>query len=85
MTDLEKLGQRTFFLDCDVIQADGGTRTALSPALHRHGAGHAPHDRVGHADGPPIRDYFAATSVDIVDGEIMLDLATKRTCAPMST
>jgi ribonuclease PH len=73
VVDLPKLGERTFWIDCDVIQADGGTRTAaitgsfvaLADALAR----------VPGTQGRPIlRDCVAAISVGIVGGEPMLDL-----------
>ena len=76
VTKLEELGERTITLDCDVIQADGGTRTAsitggfvaLVLALERvRGQGVIP--RV------PVTDYVAATSVGVVDGAPLLDLA----------
>jgi ribonuclease PH len=67
--DMETLGERTVWLDCDVIQADGGTRTAaitgawiaLARAAQRRGF-------------PPPDDQIAAVSVGIVDGERLLDL-----------
>jgi ribonuclease PH len=75
VTDLTKLGERTLWLDCDVLEADGGTRTAaingafvaLGMALDRHAA----------QIGPPpavVTDSVAAISVGIVDGEERLDL-----------
>ena len=76
VTRLDELGERTITLDCDVIQADGGTRTAsitgafvaLVLALNRM----REQDLIRTL---PIQDYVAATSVGIVDGEPMLDLA----------
>jgi ribonuclease PH len=74
--DLKALGERTIWLDCDVIQADGGTRTASIT-----GAFVAMVDaldglrRKGLVSTLPITDYLAATSVGIVDGVPMLDLA----------
>jgi len=76
VTKLEEIGERTITLDCDVIQADGGTRTAsisgafvaLVLALNK----------LREQDvlrTMPITDYVAATSVGIVEGEPMLDLA----------
>jgi ribonuclease PH len=71
-----RLGERTIYLDCDVIQADGGTRTAsitgsfiaLVLALRKL------YDR-GKIAGPlPVKDYIAAVSVGIIDGEPLLDL-----------
>jgi ribonuclease PH len=72
---LENLGERTVWIDCDVIQADGGTRTAsitgsfvaLADALkfvHKKGL----------INEIPIKDYLAAVSVGIVDGEGVIDL-----------
>lgn len=75
VVDLDALGERTVWLDCDVIQADGGTRTAsitgafvaLVDALDR---------LVQNKQLPamPIRDFLAAISVGIVQGEPVLDL-----------
>ena len=73
--DLKKLGERTIYLDCDVIQADGGTRTASIT-----GAYVAVHDAVSKlmADGTlkesPLTDFIAAVSVGIVQGTPLLDL-----------
>lgn len=73
--DLGKLGERTIALDCDVIQADGGTRTAAIT-----GAYVAAHDAVtwliaqGKITASPIKDAVAAISVGIVDGVPLLDL-----------
>jgi ribonuclease PH len=74
-TDMAALGERTVLLDCDVLQADGGTRTAsitgafiaLSLALRQLVA-----FRV--LKSMPLQDYVAATSVGLVRGEPMLDL-----------
>ncbi len=76
VVDLDALGERTIWLDCDVIQADGGTRTASIS-----GAFVALKDAVGYAinnnsiNRQPIKDYVAAVSVGIVNGEPRLDLA----------
>ena len=73
--DLKKLGERTIYLDCDVIQADGGTRTAAIT-----GAFVAAQDAVNKliAEGKltvsPILDHVAAISVGIVQGTPLLDL-----------
>jgi ribonuclease PH len=73
--DLEKLGARTLHIDCDVIQADGGTRTASIT-----GAFVAAHDAVakllatGRIESSPITDYVAAISVGVYDGLPVLDL-----------
>ena len=76
VTNLEALGERTIWLDCDVIQADGGTRTAAIT-----GAFVALTDAVKYAlknkiiGRQPIKDYVAAVSVGIVDGKPLLDLS----------
>jgi len=76
ITDMEKLGERTIFLDCDVIQADGGTRTAsITGAFVAMGLAMRRMVDSGTLTVAPIRDYVAATSVGIVDGAVMLDLA----------
>jgi ribonuclease PH len=75
IVDQQKLGERTVWLDCDVIQADGGTRTAsitgsfiaLSMALERLVA-------AGMLRSVPLTDSVAATSVGLVLGEPVLDL-----------
>jgi ribonuclease PH len=73
--DLQALGERTISLDCDVIQADGGTRTAAIT-----GAFVAAHDAVSwliqqdKLKASPIREFVAAVSVGIVDGTPLLDL-----------
>ncbi|HEY2926944.1 ribonuclease PH [Piscinibacter sp.] len=73
--DLAALGERTISLDCDVIQADGGTRTAAIT-----GAFVAAHDAVSwliaqnKLDASPIRGFVAAVSVGIVEGTPLLDL-----------
>ncbi len=75
VTDLQKLGECTVWLDCDVIQADGGTRTAsitgafvaLAMALERMVAS-------GMLKSVPLTDSVAATSVGLIGGAPMLDL-----------
>jgi ribonuclease PH len=76
VTRLESLGERTIWVDCDVIQADGGTRTAsitggyvaLALALQKL-------RKEGWLKEVPLLDYVAATSVGYVRGEPILDLA----------
>ena len=76
VTKLTDLGERTIWIDCDVLQADGGTRTAsitggfvaLVLALQRM-------RELALLRDVPILDYVAATSVGIVDGSALLDLA----------
>jgi ribonuclease PH len=73
VVDLPKMGERTVWMDCDVIQADGGTRTAaitgsfvaLADAIARI---------PGAAPGAVVRDCVAAISVGVVKGAPMLDL-----------
>ncbi|MGH9611863.1 MAG: ribonuclease PH [Bryobacteraceae bacterium] len=75
VVDMNLLGERSVIVDCDVLQADGGTRTAsitgafiaLSIALKRL-------VDFGTLKSFPIRDHVAATSVGIVSGETLLDL-----------
>ena len=73
--DLGALGERTIRIDCDVIQADGGTRCASIT-----GACVALHDAVawckarGVVTSEPLKDFVAAVSVGVVDGEALLDL-----------
>jgi ribonuclease PH len=75
IVDLTVFGERTITLDCDVIEADGGTRTAAI-----NGAMVALHDALvvlsnrGHLKGPPFRDSIAAISVGLVAGVPCLDL-----------
>lgn len=80
VVDLTALGERTIVMDCDVLQADGGTRTvaitgafiALADALvwaRRQGWFSASGDRL------PLRDYLAAVSVGKVNGTLLLDMA----------
>jgi len=75
VTDLQRLGERTIFLDCDVIQADGGTRTAsITGAFVALGLALEKLVESGTLTSVPLRDFVAAVSVGIVDGEPLLDL-----------
>ena len=75
VTDLERLGERTIWIDCDVIQADGGTRTAsITGALVALGLALEKLVEAGTLTSVPLRDFVAAVSVGIVDGEVLLDL-----------
>lgn len=70
--DLEKLGERTVYLDCDVIDADGGTRCAsISGAALALGIGCK---RLFPKGENPFKELVAAVSVGIIDGVPMLDL-----------
>ncbi len=76
VVDLKQLGERTIWIDCDVIQADGGTRTAsITGAFVALGIALSRLVEAGTLKSVPLRDFVAATSVGIVDGEILLDLA----------
>lgn len=76
VTNMNSLGERTIWIDCDVIQGDGGTRTAaitgsfvaLCDALQKL-------KKDGVIQAVPIKDYVAATSVGIFGGDMLLDLA----------
>ena len=76
VTDLAQLGERTIWIDCDVIQADGGTRTAsitgafvaLALALEKL-------VQAATLTAVPLKDFVAAISVGMVEGEVLLDLA----------
>jgi ribonuclease PH len=75
VVDLEHLGERSIILDCDVIQADGGTRTAsITGAFIAMGLALEKLVEAGTMTAAPIRDFIAATSVGIVDGAVLLDL-----------
>jgi len=75
VTDIERLGERTVWIDCDVIQADGGTRTAsITGAFVALGLALEKLVEAGTLTSVPLRDFVAAVSVGIVDGEILLDL-----------
>ena len=75
VTDMKQIGERTIWIDCDVIQADGGTRTAsitgsfiaLVDALNKL-------KKDGLIEKIPIKDFVAATSVGILNGTLLLDL-----------
>ncbi len=76
VTKLDALGERSIWLDCDVIQADGGTRTAAITGAFVALVLALQHMRVtGVLQSIPISDYVAATSVGIVEGTPLLDLA----------
>ena len=75
VTDVKRLGERTVWVDCDVLEADGGTRTAsitgafvaLALALEKLRA-------TGKIPAVPLTDHVAAVSVGVVDGAPLLDL-----------
>jgi ribonuclease PH len=76
VADLNRLGERTIWIDCDVIQADGGTRTAsITGAFVALGLALQKLVDAGTLTAVPLRDFVAAISVGVVDGEVLLDLA----------
>ncbi len=75
VVDLDALGERTIWLDCDVIQADGGTRTASITGAFvalKCAVEYALEHKI--IETQPIREYVAAVSVGIINGEPRLDL-----------
>lgn len=73
--DLKALGARTVWVDCDVLQADGGTRTAsITGACVAVELAFRPLVRSGKLAASPVRRRVAAVSVGLVDGEPLLDL-----------
>ena len=75
VVDMEALGERTIWIDCDVIQADGGTRTAsitgayvaLADALYKL-------YKSGQIKKMPVKNLLAAISIGIIDDEVRLDI-----------
>lgn len=75
VTDLEALGERTLVLDCDVLQADGGTRTAAITGAFVALVDALDHlRRQGVVEDLPLFSFVAAVSVGLVQGEVLLDL-----------
>jgi ribonuclease PH len=75
ITDLNRLGERTVWIDCDVIQADGGTRTAsITGAYVALVEAVRLWQKRGILKEDPIKDSVAAVSIGIVEGKIFLDL-----------
>src|SRR5579862_902156 len=75
VTDLEALGERTAWVDCDVIRADGGTRTAsITGALVAMGLAFQRLFELKVLRRIPLKDYVAAISVGMVGREVLLDL-----------
>ena len=76
VVDMEALGERTVWIDCDVIRADGGTRTAsVTGALVALGLAIQKLLAQRALKINPLKDYLAAISVGIVSGELLLDLS----------
>jgi len=75
VTDMEELGERSVLIDCDVIQADGGTRTAsITGAFVALGLALEKLVEAGTLKSVPLKDFVAAVSVGIVEGTPLLDL-----------
>jgi ribonuclease PH len=75
VTDLERLGERTIWIDCDVIRADGGTRTAsVTGSMVALGLALRKLRDLEVLARIPLKDYIAAISVGFVGGELLLDL-----------
>ncbi len=75
VTNLEILGERTVWIDCDVIRADGGTRTAsITGSLVAMSLAFRKLSNAKVLTRNPVKDYLAAISVGIVGGELLLDL-----------
>jgi len=78
IANLKNVGERTLWIDCDVISADGGTRTAsISGAYIAVALALSTLEKRKKLKGPVLRDSLAAISVGIVDGEACLDLCYK--------
>ncbi len=76
VTDMGEMGERTIWIDCDVIQADGGTRTAsITGAFIALADAFAALKKKNSIKKIPLTDYLAAISVGKVGGEVMVDLA----------
>ncbi len=76
VVDMRLLGERTVILDCDVLQADGGTRTAaITGACAALAIALGKLQKAGTIKQSPMREMVAATSVGVVDGRVLLDLA----------
>jgi len=75
VVNLKELGERTFYLDCDVLQADGGTRTAsISGAFVAMVLAVDKMLKENKIKGNPLKDFLAAASVGIVADDVLLDL-----------
>jgi ribonuclease PH len=73
VVDLKALGERTIWIDCDVLQADGGTRTASITGAFIAMVDAV--DTIFNGSKPfPVKDFLAAASVGVVGGEVLLDL-----------
>lgn len=76
VTDLNSFGERTMYIDCDVIQADGGTRTAsITGGFIAMMDAFRKLKEKGIVEKVPVKDFVSAISVGVVNGDILLDLA----------
>ena len=76
VTDLSSFGERTMYIDCDVIQADGGTRTAsITGGFIAMMDAFRKLQEDGSIEKVPVKDFVSAISVGVVNGDILLDLA----------
>lgn len=76
VTDLKRFGERSIWVDCDVLQGDGGTRTAaITGSFVALAECFAKLKNNGIVETIPLKEFVAATSVGIVNGHAMLDLA----------
>jgi len=82
VTELDVLGERTIYVDCDVVNADGGTRVAsiIGAAVALHDAGRRLLEE-GAVERTPVRELVAAVSVGMVDGEVAVDLCYEEDAA----
>lgn len=81
VTDMDLLGERTFWIDCDVIQADGGTRTAsITGAFIALADAITVVRQKGLIKKNPLRDYLAAVSVGKVGNDLLADLCYAEDC-----
>ena len=75
VTEMKSIGERTVWIDCDVIQGDGGTRTAsITGSFVALCLGLEKIKKNGLINKIPVRDFVAATSVGMLNGELILDL-----------
>ncbi|MEO8602265.1 MAG: ribonuclease PH [bacterium] len=82
VVDMRALGERTIWIDCDVIEADGGTRTAsITGAYVALALATARLRARGAITAEPLRDSVAAVSVGVVGGEVLVDLCYKEDSA----
>lgn len=82
VVDFAAMGERTIWLDCDVIQADGGTRTAaVTGSFVALAEAFLFMKERGLVQTLPLKDYLAAVSVGLVDGDSLLDLAYREDSA----